>query len=47
MVLEDESMRGVPVLVYANKMDLPNAKNITEVSESLGLFQIRDRVWFV
>ena len=37
MILCDESMRGVPVLVYANKMDLPNSMTVPQISESLGL----------
>ena len=37
MILSDESMRGVPVLVYANKMDLPNSMTVPQISESLGL----------
>ena len=37
MILSDESMRGVPVLVYANKMDLPNSMTVPQISDSLGL----------
>lgn len=37
MILSDESMSGVPVLVYANKMDLPNSMTVPQISESLGL----------
>ena len=47
MVLSDEQMRGVPILVYANKMDLPNAMTVPEISERLGLINLRDRKWQV
>ena len=44
-ILNDESMRDVPVLVYANKMDLPNALTVPQLSERLGLMTLRDRKW--
>jgi small GTP-binding protein len=47
MILNDEQMEGVPLLVYANKMDLPNAISIAEVSERLGLTRLRNRQWQV
>ena len=37
MILSDESMNGVPILIYANKMDLPNSLTVPQISESLGL----------
>ena len=46
-VLNDEALRGVPVLVYANKMDLPNALTVPQISERLGLVGLRDRKWQV
>ncbi|XP_002740037.1 ADP-ribosylation factor-like protein 3 [Saccoglossus kowalevskii] len=36
-VLSDERMDGVPVIVVANKQDLPGAKNASEVREFLDL----------
>ena len=47
MVLQDEMMRGVPVLIYANKMDLPDARTVAEVTQSLGMMELRDRLWYV
>ena len=47
MVLADESMSDVPVLIYANKMDLPNALTVPEISERLGLHMLRNRKWQV
>ena len=36
VILADE-MAGVPVMVYANKQDLPNAMSISQITEKLGL----------
>ncbi|KAF8061363.1 ARL3 [Scenedesmus sp. PABB004] len=44
-LLEEEKMRGVPVLVLANKQDLLAALSADEVAEALGLLLIRDRAW--
>ena len=45
MILQDESMRDVPVLIYANKSDLPNAMTVPQISERLGLANLRNRRW--
>jgi len=37
----------VKVLVFANKQDLPQAMNVAEVTEKLGLTAMRGRQWFV
>ncbi len=42
-LLQEEELKGVILLVFANKMDLPNALNAAEVSTGLGLVDIRDR----
>lgn len=44
-LLEDEKLVGVPVLVYANKQDLPNALSASELADTLGLPSIKDRAW--
>lgn len=36
-VLLDESLRGAPILVFANKQDVPNSPSVEELSEELGL----------
>ena len=41
MILQEEAMRDVPVLIYANKMDLPNAMSVPQLSERLGLLNLR------
>lgn len=46
MTNEDE-LRGVPVLIFANKQDLPNAMSVAEVVEALNLNQqLRGRAWY-
>ncbi|CAH0697208.1 unnamed protein product [Spodoptera exigua] len=44
-LLEDEKLRGVPLLVYANKQDLASALPASEIAQHLGLHLIRDRTW--
>jgi len=38
-------LKGVPVLVFANKQDLVNALQPSEIAEGLNLFCVRDRAW--
>ncbi|XP_033098436.1 ADP-ribosylation factor-like protein 3 [Anneissia japonica] len=44
-LLGEEKLGGVPVLVFANKQDLPLAKKASDVSKILLLTGIRDRKW--
>ena len=44
-LLLDDELRGIPILVLANKQDLPNAMNVCDVLEKLEMFKIRDRQW--
>ncbi|XP_013420610.2 uncharacterized protein LOC106180967 [Lingula anatina] len=46
MLAEDE-LRDAVLLVFANKQDLPNAMNAAEVTEKLGLHNIRNRSWYI
>merc|ERR1711988_106173 len=46
-LLGDDEMRDAVLLVLANKQDLPNAMSGTEISEKLGLHDLRSRQWFV
>jgi len=38
-------LRGIPVLVLANKQDLPTARTFAAISEELNLTAILDRPW--
>lgn len=44
-MLQEEELRRTMLLVFANKQDLPGALSEFEVSERLGLHDIRDRTW--
>uniref|UniRef100_A0AC34G478 ADP-ribosylation factor n=1 Tax=Panagrolaimus sp. ES5 TaxID=591445 RepID=A0AC34G478_9BILA len=46
MLAEDE-LRDAVLLVFANKQDLPNAMNAAEVTDKLGLHQLRNRNWYI
>jgi small GTP-binding protein len=42
-----EELRGVPMLVFANKQDLPRALSAVELTRQLCLTKTDDRKWFV
>uniref|UniRef100_A0A8C9EL86 ADP-ribosylation factor-like protein 3 n=1 Tax=Pavo cristatus TaxID=9049 RepID=A0A8C9EL86_PAVCR len=42
---EEESLTGVPLLVFANKQDLVTAAPAAEIAEGLSLHTYRDRAW--
>ena len=42
-MLGEEELKGVPVLVLANKQDLGSAMNEQEIAEGLGLTEITNR----
>merc|ERR1712129_344508 len=46
MLAEDE-MRDAALLVFANKQDLPNAMTAAEVTQKLGLQEMRNRQWYI
>mmetsp|Transcript_6953 Transcript_6953/g.19724 ORF Transcript_6953/g.19724 Transcript_6953/m.19724 type:complete len:182 (+) Transcript_6953:72-617(+) len=46
-MLNEDEMRDAVVLVFANKQDLPNAMTAAEVTEKLGLHNLRSRQWFI
>ena len=46
MLAEDE-LREATLLVFANKQDLPNAMSVAELTEKLGLNQLRNRQWYI
>uniref|UniRef100_A0A3Q2QXM1 ADP-ribosylation factor 1 n=1 Tax=Fundulus heteroclitus TaxID=8078 RepID=A0A3Q2QXM1_FUNHE len=46
MQLEEDALRGVPVLVFANKQDLPRAMSASDVTEALRLSAVQ-QPWFV
>jgi len=46
-MLNEDEMRDAALLVYANKQDLPNAMTAAEVTEKMGLHNMRNRQWFI
>ena len=46
-VLQDDRLRDAAVLVFANKQDLPQAMSTAEVTDKLGLANMRARDWFI
>ncbi|XP_020241167.1 ADP-ribosylation factor 2-like [Asparagus officinalis] len=46
-MLSEAELQGATLLVFANKQDLPNAMNISEVTDKLGLHALRQRRWYI
>merc|ERR1711878_234275 len=46
-MLNEDEMRDAVLLVFANKQDLPNAMTAAEVTEKLGLHNLRHQQWFI
>jgi ADP-ribosylation factor protein 1 len=46
-MLNEDELREAVVLVFANKQDLPNAMNASEMTEKLGLHGLRNRTWYI
>ena len=45
--LQEDELRDAVLLIFANKQDLPNALSTSEMTERLGLHQLRSRQWFI
>jgi len=46
-IINDREMKDAVLLVFANKSDLPNVMDTTEIQEKLGLHKLRDHPWIV
>jgi len=46
-MLQEDELRDAVLLVFANKQDLPNAMNASELTEKLGLQSLRNRRWYI
>jgi len=46
-ILMNDELRNVPLLVLANKQDIPNTISTSELSERLGLYGMSNRPWNV
>jgi len=47
LMIEEEELKGVPVLILANKQDLLGAMSEAEISEYMGLTNIKSRPWAI
>ena len=45
--LQEDELREAVVLVFANKQDLPQAMSAAELTDKLGLNQLRGRRWYI
>merc|ERR1711862_995847 len=43
----EELLRDLPFLIFANKEDLKNAMSVMEITDKLGLYDFQSRQWFV
>lgn len=46
-IVESDEMHGVPVVVLANKQDLPQAASPADLAAKLGLSHMRNRDWYI
>ncbi|XP_052105352.1 ADP-ribosylation factor-like [Mytilus californianus] len=46
-ILQNDEMRNVPLVVVANKQDLPNALSPSQVAEGLHLHKLTGHKWFI
>ncbi|CAM9844418.1 unnamed protein product [Phaeothamnion confervicola] len=46
-MLEEEELKEAILLVFANKQDQKGALNAAQVSEAMGLSEIRSRQWSI
>ncbi|KAJ4972565.1 hypothetical protein NE237_005739 [Protea cynaroides] len=46
-MLNEDELRDAVLLVFANKQDLPNAVNATEITDKLGLHSLHQRHWYI
>lgn len=46
-MLSEEELKDSKLLVFANKQDLPGALDEGQVSEKLGLSELKDRQWSI
>ncbi|KAJ5068237.1 adp-ribosylation factor 4b-related [Anaeramoeba ignava] len=46
-ILGNEELHNASLLVLANKQDLPDAMNITEIAQALNLDSFKNRDWYI
>jgi len=46
-ILNSEEMVGVPLVILANKQDMPRAYSPNDIATKLGLYEVRNRKWHI
>lgn len=46
-LLNEDELRDAALLLFANKQDLPKAMTATELTEKMGLHELRKRDWWI
>lgn len=46
-MLQEDDLRDAVLLVFANKQDLPNAMNVSDLTNKLGLNQLHHKKWYI
>lgn len=46
-MLNEDELQDAVLLVFANKQDLPQAMNVAEITDKLGLHSLRNRKWYI
>ena len=46
-MLDEDELKEAVLLIFANKQDLPNAMNVVEIGDKLGLNSLRKRDWYI
>lgn len=46
-ILREDILKDTILLIFANKQDLPNAMAISEISNELKLYSLKNRKWYI
>ena len=46
-ILKSDEMKGVPLLLLANKQDLPEATSPSDIARKIGLNDVKNRQWHI
>ena len=46
-ILREDELKDIPLLIFANKQDLPNAVSVKDIEAKLELNKIKDRKWHI
>jgi ADP-ribosylation factor protein 1 len=46
-MMDDDNLRDIVLLIFANKQDLPNAISAAEMTDKLSLHSLKQRNWFI